>query len=239
MGRAERLLSLMEVLRGKEETSVAVLADELRVSVRTVHRDLAALRERGTAISSDVGPGGGVRLERDGGASQVTFSDAEVVALSLVAHLSRVATGLPWGSAARTAVSKLFATMPRARARELRALTGRVVVGNAASPRIREEASTPPAELLGLFERAFTSRTCLTFDYRDREGKASERRIEPHGLLVEPPVWYILAVDLDKAAARTFRMDRIARPRLLDRRFRPDAEVVRAMTSHIPEHAAR
>lgn len=231
--RAERLMSLLDILRGKEETTIAALAEELGVSARTILRDLATLRDRGTAISSDVGPGGGVRLERDGGAAQVVFTDAEVVALSLVAHLSRVATGLPWGSAARTAISKLFATMPRTRARELRALTGRVVVGNAASPRVREQSAAPPAELLGLFERAFTARRCLAFSYRDREGKESERRIEPHGLLVEPPVWYILAMDVDKAAPRSFRMDRIVRPRLLDRAFRPDMEVIRAMTTHL------
>ena len=33
---------------------------------------------------------------------------------------------------------------------------------------------------------------------RDREGRASVRRIEPHGLLINAPVWYILARDVDK-----------------------------------------
>jgi hypothetical protein len=39
----------------------------------------------------------------------------------------------------------------------------------------------------------------------DREGKESTRRVEPHGLLVETPVWYVLARDVEKAAPRTFR----------------------------------
>jgi predicted DNA-binding transcriptional regulator YafY len=53
--------------------------------------------------------------------------------------------------------------------------------------------------------------------------------VEPHGLLVEPPVWYVLGRDVDKAEPRTFRMDRISRPRILgDVRFRPSLEEVAA-----------
>ncbi|HEX7152981.1 MAG TPA: WYL domain-containing protein [Thermoanaerobaculia bacterium] len=234
--RAERVMSLLDLLRATEETNVAALAEQLGVSRRTVLRDLATLRERGVAISSDVGPGGGIRLERDRGAAQVTFADAEIVALTLVAHLARVASGLPWGGAARSGVAKLFAALPRQRARELRALTSRVVVGNAATPRVREGAQQPPAELLGLFERAFTSGTVLAFDYVDREGRASTRLVEPHGLLVEVPVWYILGIDCEKQGARMFRMDRITRPRLVtQQRFRPDLAVVRELTTHVKD----
>jgi predicted DNA-binding transcriptional regulator YafY len=40
---------------------------------------------------------------------------------------------------------------------------------------------------------------------------------------VKAPVWYLLTYDLDKAAARVFRMDRVRKPRLLTQvRFRPD-----------------
>ncbi|HEX6178612.1 MAG TPA: WYL domain-containing protein, partial [Thermoanaerobaculia bacterium] len=91
-----------------------------------------------------------------------------------------------------------------------------------------------PPELLGLFERAFTSHKGLAFDYRDREGRSSTRRIEPHGLLVEPPVWYILARDRVNAAPRMFRMDRVSRPRLApDVEFVPDSAVIDALVPHV------
>lgn len=63
----------------------------------------------------------------------------------------------------------------------------------------------------------------------DRDGTKTNRRIEPHGLLVQTPVRYVLARDVDKGEPRMFRMDRIARPRLLrDIVFRPDSAVIRA-----------
>ncbi|HEX6177383.1 MAG TPA: HTH domain-containing protein, partial [Thermoanaerobaculia bacterium] len=40
-------MSLLDVLRAREETTIDVLAAELRVSRRTILRDLASLRERG------------------------------------------------------------------------------------------------------------------------------------------------------------------------------------------------
>ncbi|AEI68456.1 putative transcriptional regulator [Corallococcus macrosporus] len=46
---------------------------------------------------------------------------------------------------------------------------------------------------------------------------------------MESPVWYVLARDVEKAAARRFRMDRIRRARLVSERpFTPDMEGLRA-----------
>ncbi len=235
MSRPERVLALLDLLREREETNVASLAAELNVSGRTVLRDLAILRDRGIAISSDVGPGGGIRLERDRGAAQVFFADEEIVALWLTANLVRMATNLPWSGAARAGLGKLFASLPRSRARELKALCRRVVVGKPASETVRAGSSVPPPELLTIFERAFTARVCMTFDYRDRHGETSARCIEPHGILVELPVWYILARDCEKDAPRMFRMDRITRPHTVPgKTFKPDEAIVHALTEHVP-----
>jgi predicted DNA-binding transcriptional regulator YafY len=229
MPRTDRVMDLLELLRGRGAVSVAALADELGVSRRTVLRDLATLRARGLPITGEAGPGGGVRLEAERGVAAVHLSLAEVVSLWLAASLSRAASDLPWGGAARSGLAKLLASLPAERGRELRALCRRVVIGPPASERVRGGAGRPPAELLALFERAFLAGQGLAFRYVDQAGQASWRRVEPHGLLVQPPVWYLLTRDVDKAAARMFRMDRIASPRLLSEHpFRPDPAVVAA-----------
>ena len=215
------------MLRGRETTTVSDLATDLGVSRRTLLRDLASLRDRGMPISGDAGPGGGVRLEGHRGLAAVHLSLAEVVALWLGARLARGASALPWGEAANSGMAKLLGSLPTAKARELRALCRRVIVGEAASAQVRAGAGASPPELLSLFEEAFSHGLGLGFVYNDREGRQSRRRVEPHGLLVEPPVWYVLARDVDKGEPRTFRMDRISRPRVLpDIRFRPDITVI-------------
>lgn len=229
MSRADRLMDLVDLLRGREGATIEELADELGVTSRTLFRDLALLRDRGMPITGEPGPGGGVRLDRDRGVTAVHLATAEVAALWLAARLSSVASEVPWSAEARSAMAKLLSSLPRDKARELRALCRRVVVGPPASPRVREGAGAPPPSLLGLFEKAFTRGIGLGFSYVDREGRATARRAEPHGLLVEPPVWYIVARDVDKGEPRTFRMDRISNPRLVpEHAFRPDPAVLDA-----------
>jgi predicted DNA-binding transcriptional regulator YafY len=229
MPRAERLMELADLLRGREATTVGQLAEEVGVSRRTLLRDLAALRGRGMPITGDAGPGGGVRLEGHRGLAAVHLAVTEVVAIWLAARLAGAASDLPWGEAASSGMAKLLGSLPPEKARALRALCRRVIVGRPASATTRAGAGGPPPELLRLFEEAFSAGTGLAFHYTDREGRESNRRAEPHGLLVEPPVWYILARDVDKGEPRMFRMDRIGRPRVLPEvRFRPDLEVVRS-----------
>lgn len=220
-------MELAELLRGRESATVADLAGELGVSRRTLLRDLASLRERGMPISGEAGPGGGVRLEGGRGLAAVHLSLSEIVAIWLGARLSQAASDLPWGEAANSAMAKLLGHLPPPKARALRALCRRVIVGKPASATIRAGAGATPKELLGLFEEAFSTGVGLGFHYTDREGKKTIRRIEPHGLLAEPPVWYVLARDVDKSEPRMFRMDRMARPRLLPEIvFRPDVTVI-------------
>lgn len=231
----KRLKALEEILRGSDSLTVNELCTQLNVSRRTLFRDLGYLRDQGLPVSSDVGRGGGIRFERAQAGYSVSFSSDEVVALWLSTHVAEAATSvLPWGPAAKSGLQRLFSSLPRERMRELRFLCKRVVVGYPASDRIRDESANPPTELLGAFEKAFTRRHGLGFNYVDRNGAKTARRIEPHGLLVELPVWYILAVDLDKKEPRMFRMDRISKPKVLDHiRFVPDADVIRSQTAHI------
>ncbi|MBK8213219.1 MAG: WYL domain-containing protein [Myxococcales bacterium] len=235
MSRAVRLMELADRLRSADTTTVGTLAHDLGVSARTVLRDLATLRERGMPISGEVGPGGGVRLEGSRGVTAVHLGVAEIVTLWLAAQLARAGSELPWSSSASRALTKLLASLPKPRAAQLRALSRRVFVGPMASEAVRTSAGPPPAELLRIFEEAFSAGLGLRFAYRDREGKVTARRVEPHGLLVQSPVWYVLARDLEKGEPRMFRMDRIRAPAKLEgHAFRPDRAVLDALVGDMP-----
>jgi predicted DNA-binding transcriptional regulator YafY len=80
-----------------------------------------------------------------------------------------------------------------------------------------------------VFENAFTSGRLLTLSYTDREGRRTRRKVEPHGLLVRAPLWYVIAWDSRRNAPRLFRADRIRRPSVIEETFlpRPHALVTR------------
>lgn len=228
MTRVDRVLDLLDYLRGHQATTVGEIARALGVSGRTVLRDLATLRDRGWPIRGEAGPGGGVMLDRDRGIAAVHLSFDETAALWLAAQLSASLTSLPWSARARSALDKAFASLPPERARRLRRLVRRVVIGRPATARVREELGPPPPELLAAFEAAFSQDACLEFDYVDRRDSRTRRIVEPHGLLLEAPAWYLLTRDTASGEARMFRMDRVRRPRVLpERRFVPDFEGLR------------
>jgi predicted DNA-binding transcriptional regulator YafY len=57
--------------------------------------------------------------------------------------------------------------------------------------------------------QAFIDLETLVIRYTREDGATSERRIEPHYLLLKYPVWYVIAQDDLRAEPRTFRCDRI------------------------------
>lgn len=210
---------LIRLLRRRGHTTVQALAGELSVSRRTVLRDIATLRSRGFAIRSEGGPGGGVELDPDTVYVSSQLMADEVVALALSVAMLRAAPWMPFAGLAETALGKIEGALPPRRIRELRRLLARVFVGDPAPgggfPEPVDHA------LLGVFEQAFAQGFVLTFEYVDRHGASSVRRVEPHGLLVRAPYWYLLCWDRERDAVRTFRMDRVASPALLEERFAP------------------
>jgi predicted DNA-binding transcriptional regulator YafY len=219
-GRA-RQEALLGWLRGRGFATAEQIAERFEVSLRTAHRDVAALRERGEPIDADPGRGGGFRLDPLRSLPAVRFDVDEVVGLVLASALAAGA-GAPFGTGARRAVDRAMSTLPGARAAELRRLLARIVVGPPASLAVVGALGPVSDEVLRAFEQAFTARQALGFDYVDRHGQSSARRVEPHGLLAQSPAWYLLAHDLDRAAPRMFRLDRMRHPTLRAERFAPD-----------------
>lgn len=224
MSRTERIFRLQEFLQSRDRTTIAEIAAEFSVSERTVLRDLGELRKEGLLIESDSGPGGGIWLKRSRGVASVHLTIEEVVALWVASTVTATSAGdLPWASAAGSALTKLLASVSPDKARAMRNLCERVVVRKPAGPRALATMRDPPRGILPIFENSFTRGVCLEFEYRDRNDNTSTRLVEPHGLLVEPPLWYVLAWDRGREAPRMFRMDRIQAPRArTDQPFSPN-----------------
>jgi predicted DNA-binding transcriptional regulator YafY len=123
---------------------------------------------------------------------------------------------MPFAARAERALAKIEGALPPERLRELRRLLRRVLIGEPAELAKGDVPGAVDPSLLAVFERAFTRSVVLKFDYLDRHGRLSSRTVEPHALLVRAPLWYVIAWDRDKDAARLFRMDRIREVRTVE-----------------------
>ena len=234
----DRLDAVVAAIRAREGLSMRELAEELGVSVRTIRRDISLLRARGFDIEGDRGRGGGIRFARYAPLPPLHLDSDQAVGLWLSVQIARRVSGMPFHRGNAAAMNKVLASLPPERRAQLRQLCQRIVVGQNASEAMRESFGEMSPRLLDVFERCFRTGVCMSFRYTDRLGATTQRRVEPHGIFVRAPFWYVLAIDVDieprERAERMFRMDRIANPRLTSRRFEPALDVAESLVADEP-----
>jgi len=168
----ERMNYLMAVLRRGRKTA-HLLAQRMRVTVRTVYRDIQRLRQAGHRIEGLFGPGGGFLFEESSRPSPVEFSTNALRELVLVAFVS----------SGDRHVETLLQALPLAAAEELRLLLENTQIEAPRSP------SNAP-EIFAVAASSLKKRQMLRF--YDRRPKPRE---------YPPPINTSLAPDSHKVAA--------------------------------------
>jgi predicted DNA-binding transcriptional regulator YafY len=204
---ASRLLLLLSLLQTRRDWPGQLLAERLRVSDRTVRRDVDRLRDMGYRIDSMKGPDGGYRLDAGCDLPPLLFDDEQAIAITLALGAA-AATGAGVEEAAVRALTTLRQVMPARLRHRVDALQF-TAIGRPNSP--ASDPVTP--EVLIEVSSAARAREVLRFDYYrpgdQREPAAAPRRAEPHHLVISNGRWYMIGWDLDRAAWRMFRADRI------------------------------
>jgi predicted DNA-binding transcriptional regulator YafY len=205
-----RLDAIVRSLRRNGTSTVANLAAEVGASRRTVLRDIGALRDEGFVIHSEPGRGGGLQLDPQSVQTAARLSVAEVFALLISVASMRAAGNLPFAGLADAGLAKIEKALPPDKVRDLRRFLDCLYVGQLSPLVDISDLSAMDAALLPAFETAFLQRRYIRFQYRDAKGAATNRVVEPHAVLILPPLWYLVAWDPARNDFRHFRMDRIA-----------------------------
>lgn len=195
MNRTARLYALVEELRAAAPRSltVAALATRLKVSTRTVQRDLQALMEVGVPVRTTPGRGGGWSIDPSMTLPPIHFTpdEASVLAAALA--------GADGSNAARTAFQKIAAVLNGPATAAAGELAARIV----ALP------SRTDAQVRAAVHRALATNKVLCLTYTDAAGQETDRVVEPAGLLTADGRWYLIGWCRTRRAGRGFRLDRI------------------------------
>jgi predicted DNA-binding transcriptional regulator YafY len=208
MQRIDRLDLLTRVLRDRPGITVAAVARELGVSVRSVFRDMDHLRERGYPIEADRGRGGGVRLHASWGLGRVLLSSEEALCTLLSLAISEKLSFPMFSSDVSRARKKIVDAFPTAERKRIAPLRERIFVGRPASATVRGTYVAPDAGVMRRLQVAFVRENIVSADYVKETGESSTRRVEPHAMLINWPAWYLLGFDHLRGEPRTFRFDR-------------------------------
>ena len=198
--KSERLLAMLLMLQARGRASAREIAGSLEVSERTVYRDLDSLSAAGIPVHAERGAQGGIVLADGYRRALTQFRDEEIRALFVSATGTLADVGL--GDNLRRALEKLTGALNESQRRTADQSRKRIHI----DPR-RWKQAAQPREVLAALRRACAEDRKTVLHYRDRNGKVTERIIDPLGLVAKAGVWYCVA--RHGQAMRTFRADRI------------------------------
>ncbi len=208
MRRADRLFSLIQLVRGKRFTTARRLADQLEVSLRTVYRDVADLQRQGVPIEGEAGVG--YRMGRGFDLPPLMFTHDEARSVAAAARIAQQWLDPALARGIQGAMSRIMTILPA---------TMRVEVD-------RMPIFSPPWGLnrkdggsLQTLREAAQSKQFVTMAYVDQGDKVSRRTVRPLGCFYWGKVWTLVAWCDMRQDFRSFRIDRIASLEVLASHF--------------------
>lgn len=211
---SSRLLRLLSLLQTRRHWAGAELAERLEIHPRTLRRDIDRLRELGYPIEASSGVAGGYAFRPGQALPPLLLDDDEALAVAIA--LRTAASGMVGGieETALRAVVKLEQVMPARLRKRADALRTAIVPLDRVGPVV-------DAALLAALAGACRDQLRARFAYTNIRGAASERTVEPHGVVHTGSRWYLVAWDPARDDWRTFRIDRIVDPVEIGGHFAP------------------
>lgn len=219
--RADRLVSLMLLLRQRGRMSAAALARELEVSPRTVLRDIEALSAAGVPVYAERGRHGGFALLPGFRAELGGLNSDEALAL-LSAGSGAGSQMFGLGSALASAVRKIVDSLPERHRATAGVAAQRILVDPETDLLSRSVSGEDvPAPVMDAVRRAVLTGRRLRLHYEAGNRTRRWDITDPIGLVTVRDKGYLLA--RTDGADRTYRLARILAAEVLpDPAQRPD-----------------
>lgn len=203
MNRRARLFALTEHLRGRRHGVTAEsLAERFGVTLRTIYRDLDALREAELPVRADRGRGGGYALDRAYTLPPVNFTPREAALLVTLGDWATQSRLLPFVDTLAGALDKVRGALSASAQRELVDLMKGLAFVGVPAPAVA-------ADIRRAIEQAWFERQPVRITYRGADDLTSVRVVRIISVVMERTVTLLNCDDLDKGARRQFRLDRI------------------------------
>ncbi|MEU0513246.1 WYL domain-containing protein [Amycolatopsis sp. NPDC006125] len=212
--RADRLVSLVLLLRRHGRLSATALARELEVSTRTVLRDVEALSAAGVPVYAERGRHGGFALLPGFRAELTGLNHDEALAL-LIAGSRRGAQAFGLGSALASAMLKVVDALPEGHREIAAGAAERLLIDpetDLLARRVAEEEV--PGAVVAEVRRAVLAGHKLRIHYVAVDQSPKWRTVDPIGLVTVRGQGYLLATR--SGADRTYRLSRIRAAEALD-----------------------
>jgi len=229
MNALERALAILLLLTRRRLFAASELAARFEVSVRTIYRDIDRLIALGIPVEAERGAEGGFRLSGDYLSPPIALNRVETTALLVALTFVRGLETTPLKGDLEAAEAKLLAALPKA-ARDILA-NGPSIVGIERPPHDIFHGPRPPDRpdehqaVVDTFLDGILAQRRVEMTHRNPK-RTSERvhEVEPHGLLWDRDLWYLVGRSLEAGEIRMWRADRVRTIKVTGMAFRPMQE---------------
>lgn len=211
MGKIERLIAIVMVLLQKDLVSATEFSKLFNVSKRTILRDMETLSMSNIPIyaMNGVNGGYGVMEEYKLDKRLLTSKDLEHI-LTALSGLEQILVSQEVEITLRKIESMVSAAAPH-RSMQLSFYDW--------------EGRTEIQQTLKIVQEGIRQSRLVSFDYIDRQGVTTNRRIEPVQLHFSEMSWYLKGFCLDRLDYRTFKLSRTDNLTLRMKTFTPRAHL--------------
>lgn len=210
MNRIDRLFGILTLLQSKKYVTGEKIAEKFHFSVRSVYRDVKALREQGIPVSFE--PYRGYFIVNGYFLQPVSFSNEEANALLL---MESIVSGFADKSIQHhysTALTKVKSVLRSSQKDSIERLASSI------------KFQAPPCfiqhfEYLASIQQAISGRLVVEIEYTNLQKEVSKRKAEPIGLVFYAFNWHLIGWCHLKKDYRDFRISRILRLRCTEEDF--------------------
>jgi predicted DNA-binding transcriptional regulator YafY len=207
MNKLERLISIIMILLKKDVVSTKEFSQLFNVSKRTILRDMETLSLSNIPIYSIHGVNGGYGLMEQYKVDKrlLTSSDLEHILIAL------------------NGLEQILITEEVARTiKKIEAMVSPLSLPSSIHLSFYDwEGRAEIVQILKTCQESILQRRLVSFDYMDKNGTATHRRIEPYQLHFSETSWYLKGFCLHRQGYRTFKLSRTDHLHMDEQTFSP------------------
>ena len=221
------MLKILFLLLSRRKVSAKYIADKYEISLRTVYRYIDELSLAGIPIYNVRGRNGGYAISDNYKIPSTFLTEEE--SQKVISTLIEINKELG-SSVIDSAVSKLGSI------KKVSGDNGHISFGNLFIDGSGWGTTDMYGETLKILQKAIEETLAVSISYLDRDGVKTERKIEPHALVLKQGLWYIYAYCNLRNSFRLFKVGRIEKIKLLTEIFeRKDTDDIKLVLSKFYE----
>ena len=209
-----RLLTILELLQGRDKISGPELARRLEVDIRSVRRYIMILQDLGIPVEASRGRYGTYKLGPGYKLPPLMLGEEEALAVML-GLLTIQNNGLLTATSVEVARAKVARVLPiklRARLQILQQVVQLM-------PNVNYIAALTSGELILEISEAIYQRQQVWLAYRSERDHETQRLLDPYGMAYWGGRWYVVGYCHLRHDLRAFRLDRVLNSEVRASRF--------------------